>query len=135
MHGMSLEQMKVELKEAGVKELKTQDEVSDYFSTPKTCLLVFNSVCGCAAASARPGIVKALSQREVEAVSVFAGIDRDATQRARDLFSNYDPSSPSALLIVDGEAVYQLAREDVLGYTPAEVTQQLLNAFEEHMDA
>lgn len=133
MHGTPLERMRKELADAGVNELNTSKEVQDYFSTPKTCLLVFNSVCGCAAGSARPGIALALKEQPVESVSVFAGIDKEATQQARDIFSGYNPSSPSCLLIVQGKAVYQLAREHIMGYEPQEVAQQLLDAFNQHL--
>lgn len=133
MHGKPTATMRSELIDAGVGELLTAQDVESYFSTPKTTLLVFNSVCGCAAGSARPGIIKALANHPMGSVSVFAGLDSEATAKARALFSAYAPSSPSCLLIKEGKAVYQLLREDIMGHTPSEVAEQLSVAFSTHL--
>jgi putative YphP/YqiW family bacilliredoxin len=96
--------MRAELSDAGVQELRSPADVDAALKAPGTVMIVVNSVCGCAAGKARPGIVLALEhERRPDLVaSVFAGADIDATSRAREAFLPYPPSSPSVALLRDG---------------------------------
>lgn len=107
-----------ELTRAGIKELKSPDEVDKYFEGHKGTSLVFvNSVCGCAAGSARPGLIESLSNsvKPDDVVTVFAGVDKDATDKARSYFYGYPPSSPSMGLFRDGELVHMIERHHIEG--------------------
>lgn len=126
--------MRAELTGVGVKELRTVAEVDAVLANPEGVQLVFiNSVCGCAAGSARPGLVRALrhSTRPAEVYSVFAGQDLEATARARSYFAEYQPSSPSLALLQDGEVVFFMHRHQIEGRGPEEISEQLKAAFDQ----
>jgi putative YphP/YqiW family bacilliredoxin len=124
-----------ELTRAGFTELKTAAEVDAAFKEPGAALLVVNSVCGCAAGQARPGVVKALSHpaRPSRLLSVFAGQDLDATARARSYFEGYTPSSPNIALVDDGKVVFMLQRYQIQGLDADQIASALANAFERHL--
>lgn len=127
--------MRDELVNVGFLELKTEEDVDRYISRPEDTKLIFvNSVCGCAAGGARPGVSKALqnSKKPKSIATVFAGQDKEATQKARSYFHGYPPSSPSAALFKNGEIVYMLERSDIEGFTPDEIAEKLINAFNEY---
>ena len=127
--------MRDELIKAGVKSLGSAAEV-DQILAPKagTALVVVNSVCGCAAANARPGVVLAMRHgKKPDAVAtVFAGVDREATDRARSYFKGYMPSSPSMALLKDGQVVFMLQRHEIEGRDPQAIAQRLTEAFDKH---
>lgn len=130
--------MREELTALGVKELLTAEEVENFMDQPQgTALLVVNSVCGCAAGGARPGVRMAL---EGEATpdrlgSVFAGQDLEATAKARSYFADIPPSSPSIALFKDGELVHFVPRHRIEGRTAEAVAEDLQTAFQEHCTA
>ncbi len=126
--------MRKELTDIGVEELQTPEAVDkamkDYASG--TMLMAINSVCGCAAGNARPGLHIALEKAEAKPdhlVTVFAGQDKEATARAREYFSEYPPSSPSFAFFVDGEIKAMIPRHRIEGRTKDEVAQDLLMVF------
>src|SRR5512143_4156890 len=107
-----------ELVAAGFEELTTAPDVDAALGKPGVSLLVVNSVCGCAAGQARPGVVKAVrsppeSRRPARLVSVFAGQDLEATARARSYLAGYAPSSPNVALLEDGKVVFMLQRYEI----------------------
>jgi putative YphP/YqiW family bacilliredoxin len=113
---MLIAPMRGEMTAMGAKELKTAAAVDDAVkNTPGTLMIVVNSVCGCAAGKARPGIAMALrhDKRPDVLATVFAGADIEATDRARGYFSGYSPSSPSIGILRDGKLVYMLERRDI----------------------
>lgn len=132
------EPMRRELAAAGVKELRTPQEVEKFMSEKKgTALLVINSICGCAAGSARPAVRMALARepRPDRAVSVFAGVDKEATAKARGYFPDVPPSSPSMYLFRDGELVWVLPRHRIEARHPEEIAEDLAEAFRQHCGA
>ncbi len=127
--------MRAEMTRMGARELTTPAEVDAAIGDQKGTMLVFvNSVCGCAAANARPGLALALQHaaRPQEIVTVFAGQDVDATARARQYFSDYQPSSPSMALFRDGEVVHFVHRHQIEGRSPQAVAAELTQAFDKH---
>ena len=127
--------MRDELVHAGVKSLSNASEVDQVLAAKTgTALVVVNSVCGCAAANARPGVVLAMRHaRKPDAVTtVFAGVDRVATERARSYFKGYMPSSPSMALLKDGQVVFMLQRHEIEGRDPQAIAQRLTEAFDKH---
>jgi putative YphP/YqiW family bacilliredoxin len=126
--------MRHEMVEMGAKELVTAEEV-DSFLTEKegTALLFVNSVCGCAAGSARPGLRMALGNENCpdRVGTVFAGQHVEATARAREHFSQFPPSSPSAVLFKGGAPVFYLPRHMIEGRDPPSVAFELVSAFDE----
>ena len=127
--------MREELTNLGIKELTTPDEVDAYLKDAKgTQMIVVNSICGCAAGAARPGVAMALNNdKKPESVAtVFAGQDVEATERARSYFHGYPPSSPSAALLKDGKVVYMLERREIEGYSAESIAQKLITAFNEY---
>ena len=127
--------MRAEMTRMGARELMTPAEVDAAIGDQKGTMLVFvNSVCGCAAANARPGLALALQHaaRPQEVVTVFAGQDVDATARARQYFSDYQPSSPSMALLRDGEVVHFVHRHQIEGRSPQAVAAELTQAFDKH---
>jgi putative YphP/YqiW family bacilliredoxin len=125
--------MRGELTRLGVKELRTVAEVDEVFGNPSGTQLVFvNSVCGCAAGSARPGLALALQHpgRPSDVYTVFAGQDLDATARVRSYFADYQPSSPSVALLQDGEVVYFMHRHQIEGRGPQAIAADLVTAFD-----
>ena len=125
--------MRQELTGIGFRELRTADEVDRTLKHEKgTVLVVVNSVCGCAAGRARPAVARALahSARPEILITVFAGQDREATERARTYFTGYGPSSPSIALMSDGKLVYMLERHQIEGRDPFTIAQDLTQAFD-----
>ena len=130
--------MREELTRLGVQELKTPAEVDAVIGAGEGTMLVFvNSVCGCAAGGARPALSMALQHgvKPAKVVSVFAGVDTDATHRARSFFSDYQPSSPSMALMKDGEVVHFVHRHQIEGKHPQQIAQELVAAFDKHCGA
>ena len=127
--------MREELTSVGVQELRTAEEV-DAFMNEKdgTAMLVVNSVCGCAAGMARPGIRLALQgdRRPDRVATVFAGQDLEATARARSYFADIPPSSPSIAFLKDGELVYFMPRHRIEGRDAQSVARDLTQVFAEH---
>lgn len=121
-----------ECQEIGLAELKTPDDVQTALSKPGTTLVYINSVCGCAAGGARPGLHMALQQsakKPAQVTTVFAGVDREAVAKARGFFPEYPPSSPSAALLKDGEVVWFLHRHQIEGRHPAQIAEAFQKAF------
>ena len=130
--------MRAEMTRMGARELTTPSEVDAAIGDQKGTTLVFiNSVCGCAAANARPGLALALQHaaRPQEVVTVFAGQDIEATARARQYFSDYQPSSPSMALFRDGEVVHFVHRHQIEGRNPQAVAAELTAAFDRYCGA
>ncbi len=127
--------MREEMVRMGAKELTTVPDVDAVLGDPKGSMLVFiNSVCGCAAGTARPGLSLALrhANRPEQVVTVFAGQDTDATARARQYFSDYAPSSPSMALFKDGEVVHFVHRHMIEGRSPQDIARDLAVAFDKY---
>jgi putative YphP/YqiW family bacilliredoxin len=126
--------MRAELTQLGFEETRTPQEVDAVMQDKKgTVLVVVNSVCGCAAGVARPAIALSL-ENEVKPdrmITVFAGNDREATQRAREYFVGYRPSSPSIALLRDGEVVKMLERWNIEGRGPEQIAAELTAAFDQ----
>ena len=132
---MMVQPMREELTAIGVTELKTPEEVDAFLASKSgTTLVVVNSVCGCAAANARPGVTLAVKHAKLpdHIATVFAGVDREATDRARSYFKGYMPSSPSMALIKDGQCVFMLQRHDIEGRDPQAIARRLTEAFDKH---
>ena len=127
--------MREEVTRLGVRELKTPEEVDGELKKPGTTLIFVNSVCGCAAAGARPGLALSLAhspKKPDNIVTVFAGMEREAVARARDYFKPYQPSSPQIALLRDGALVHMWQRHDIEGRDPAVLAQSLTQVFEEN---
>lgn len=133
---MMVKPMREELTSVGVQELRTAQDVDAFMADKSgTALLVVNSVCGCAAGMARPGIRLALQhggKRPDRTATVFAGQDLEATARARSYFPDIPPSSPSIAFLKDGELVYFIPRHRIEGRDANAVAGDLVAAFEEH---
>lgn len=123
-----------ELAKCGVAPLKTTADVDEVLARPGTALVVVNSICGCAAGGARPGVTQALQSAVIpdHLTTVFAGVDMEATERARQRMPEIPPSSPSVGLFKDGVLVYALERRHIERMTPDEVARELVKAFGEH---
>jgi putative YphP/YqiW family bacilliredoxin len=127
--------MREELTRLGVEELRTSEAVDDAVKNSNgTLMIVVNSVCGCAAGKARPGVAEALKNevRPDRVATVFAGGDVEATARARSYFTGYQPSSPSIGILKDGKLVYMMERWQIEGKGPAQISAELMQAFNEH---
>ena len=126
--------MRAELTRLGIQEARTAAQVDEAVKTPGAVMIVVNSVCGCAAGKARPGIALALAhpRRPDLVTTVFAGADLEATERARALFAPYPPSSPSIGLMRDGRLVFMLERRDIENRDAASIAARLTSAFDEH---
>ncbi len=131
--------MREELTLLGFEELQSSESVDQWMAQKNgTALLVVNSVCGCAAGMARPGIRQALEQTEnrpQRLATVFAGQDVEAVAKARSHFSDIPPSSPSIALFKDGELVYFVPRHRIEGRSMEDVANDLSTAFAEHCNA
>jgi putative YphP/YqiW family bacilliredoxin len=128
-----VEPMRQELTRLGVDELRTPEDVDTAVkTTPGVLMMVVNSVCGCAAGKARPGIALALRHavRPDRVATVFAGADVEATDRARGYFAGYAPSSPSVGLLRDGKLVFMLERRDIENRTAEQIADVLMSAFD-----
>ena len=128
--------MRTDLTSAGFAELKTPDEVEKQLKDNKgTTLLVINSVCGCAAGAARPGVKWALqnsAKKPDNLTTVFAGVDEDAVSKAREYTLPYPPSSPSIALFKDGDLVHFVERHHIEGRNAQMIGQHLVEVFEEY---
>jgi len=127
--------MREELTRLGVRELRTVAEVDSALGDSRGTMLVFvNSVCGCAAGTARPGLSLALQHaaKPQQITTVFAGQDLEATARARQYFSDYAPSSPSIALFRDGEVVHFVHRHMIEGRSPQQIAKDLTDAFDRY---
>jgi len=125
--------MRAELTNNGFTELRTAEEVEQALSNNEgTTLVVVNSVCGCAAGSARPGILKSLqgTKKPVKLFTVFAGQDLDATHKAREFMVPFPPSSPAVALFKDGQIVHMVERHMIEGRTADMVADNLSGAYE-----
>jgi putative YphP/YqiW family bacilliredoxin len=129
--------MRSELTRLGMQELRSAGDVDSAVASSGTVMLVVNSVCGCAAGKARPGIAIALQHDKRPDVlgTVFAGADIEATARAREYLLPYPPSSPSVALLRDGKVVYMLERRDIEGRDAGSIATLLRRAFDEYCDA
>jgi putative YphP/YqiW family bacilliredoxin len=130
--------MRQDLTTAGFNELKTAEEVENALNSSKgTTLVVVNSVCGCAAGAARPGVKLAIQRSELKPdslVTVFAGVDQEAVAKTRELLLPYPPSSPSIALFKDGELVHFIERHHIEGRSAEMIAKHLENVFEEFCD-
>jgi putative YphP/YqiW family bacilliredoxin len=126
--------MREELTRLGVQELRTPEEVDKALTGSGTVMVVVNSICGCAAGKARPGIAMALghSTKPDVVTTVFAGADLEATQRAREYFTGYPPSSPSIALLRDGQLVWMLERRQIENQSADMIARQITEAFDQH---
>ena len=125
--------MRAELTRLGVKELRSSADVDAAAKEPGVTMIVVNSVCGCAAGKARPGIALALrhDRKPDRVATVFAGADIEATDRARQLFAPYPPSSPSVGILRDGKLVFMLQRSEIENRDAYQIAQKLTDAFDE----
>lgn len=127
--------MREDLTRLGVEELRTADDVDETIKNSKgTLMVIVNSICGCAAGKARPGVALALQHavKPDKVATVFAGADIEATDRARSYFTGYGPSSPSIALLKDGELVYMLERRQIEGRDAHQIAGDLTQAFEKY---
>ena len=126
--------MREELTRIGVEELRTPEDVDKTVNSEGTVMVVVNSICGCAAGKARPGIAQALqhSVRPDKVATVFAGADIEATEKARTYFTGYEPSSPSIALLKDGKLVWMLERRQIEGKDASQVASELTHAFDQY---
>ena len=130
---MLIAPMRGEMLAMGATELKTAAAVDDAVTnTPGTLMIVVNSVCGCAAGKARPGLAMALAhpKRPDVVATVFAGADIEATERARSYFTGYPPSSPSIGILREGKLVYLLERRDIESRSAEMIADELTRAFD-----
>ena len=126
--------MREELTRLGIKELRTAAEVDQAVARPGTTMVIVNSVCGCAAGKARPGVALAM-QHQVkpdQVTTVFAGADIEATARAREYFAGYPPSSPSIALLREGRLVWMLERRQIENQAADAIARELTQAFDEY---
>jgi putative YphP/YqiW family bacilliredoxin len=127
--------MREELTRLGVEEWKTPEQVEEGIRNSEgTVMVVVNSVCGCAAGKARPGIALALQHdaRPERIATVFAGADIEATEKARSYFTGYQPSSPSIALLKDGQLVYILERRQIENKFAEQIAEELKRAFDQY---
>jgi len=125
--------MREELTRLGIEELRSAEEVDHGLrNRPGTTLVVVNSICGCAAGRMRPAVRMAMqnSIRPDHAFSVFAGQDKEATERARELFTGQPPSSPSVAILRDGQLVYMMPRRDIESREAPAIAADLKSAFD-----
>ena len=125
--------MKEELTSIGFKDLTKSEDVNNYILNSKSAVLIVNSVCGCAAANARPGVISSISNPKVpdELLTVFAGVDKEATEAARKLMVPFPPSSPCIAVFKDGELVHMLERHHIEGRSSEIISDNLKQAFNE----
>ena len=126
--------MREELTKVGFKELKSADEVNEALKASGTSLVVVNSVCGCAAANARPGVRKAVehAKKPNQLLTVFAGMEKDAVDQARAHMLPYPPSSPAIALFKDGELVHMIERHHIEGRSADMIADNLMAAFDQY---
>jgi len=127
--------MKEELTENGFSEMKTPEEVINQLETKGTTLVVINSVCGCSAGTARPGVLMAVhntAKRPDHLTTSFAGFDVDAVRTLREKLLPYPPSSPAVALFKDGQLVHMIERHHIEGRSAQMIAHNLIAAFEEY---
>ena len=125
--------MKAQLVEAGFKELHNAQEVEQTLKQPGTTLVMVNSVCGCAAGTARPGTIMSLQgdKKPSQLTTVFAGVDTEAVNKAREHMVPFPPSSPAVALFKDGELVHMLERHHNEGRSAEMIAENLTEAYNE----
>jgi putative YphP/YqiW family bacilliredoxin len=125
--------MREELTRVGIKETRTVAEVDAALAVPGTTLLVVNSICGCAAGKMRPGVRLALQNNNLpdQSITVFAGQDREATDRARSYLAGNPPTSPAIAIMRDGKLVYLMQRSAIETNTAQAIAGELARAFDE----
>ena len=127
--------MREELTKVGFQELRTAADVDQALANEKdSVLVVVNSVCGCAAGGCRPGVAKAIqhSKKPSKLTTVFAGQDKEATDRARSYFVGLPPSSPAIALLKNGQVAHMLHRHDIEGKSAEQIAKALTEAFDQH---
>jgi putative YphP/YqiW family bacilliredoxin len=126
--------MREELTKAGVVEARTSAEVDAALAKPGTTMLVVNSICGCAAGKMRPGVRLALQHgtKPDQTITVFAGQDREATERARSYFQGHPPTSPAIAILRDGQLIYLMQRSAIETSTAPAIAQELTRAFDHY---
>lgn len=129
-----VEPMRKELTDVGFEELKTPEEVENAISQEGTVFVVVNSVCGCAAANARPAAKAAVNfgKRPTRLTTVFAGMEKEAVDKARSYMLPYPPSSPAMALFKDGKLVHMIERHQIEGRSAQMIAENLVAAFEEY---
>ncbi len=125
--------MRQQLVDVGFIELKEPQQVEQTLNQKGLTLLVVNSVCGCAAAGARPGVIHALKQglKFDYLTTVFAGMEKEATSKAREYFEGISPTSPQAAILENGQLKFLMQRSDFLGKSPEEISTTLTKAYQE----
>ena len=125
--------MKQELTQNGFKDITSSQEVENEIQKQGTTLVVVNSVCGCAAGAARPGVIHSLNSNKKpnNLITVFAGYDTEAVKKARELMVPFPPSSPAVALFKDGELVHMLERHHIEGHSAEMIAENLKAAYEE----
>jgi len=135
----AVQPMRDELVAVGFKELLTSEQVENSLNVndDKVKLVFINSVCGCAAGSARPGVSLALQNNKIpdDLFTVFAGQERDAVDKVRSMITEYPPSSPSVALFKNGKLIYFMQRLDIEGRTPEQIANELVENFNEYCTA
>jgi putative YphP/YqiW family bacilliredoxin len=127
--------MREDLTRLGFEELRTVEAVDSTIPNSQgTLMVVVNSICGCAAGKARPGVARALQHavKPDKVATVFAGADIEATERARSYFTGYGPSSPSIALLKDGKLVFMLERFQIEGRDASQIAGELTKAFDQY---
>ena len=130
--------LKAELTTKGFEDLSTPEQVDLAIQKPGTTLLVLNSVCGCSAGTARPGVLLALehaTKKPTQCVTAFAGFDTEAVSKARTYLLPYPPSSPSIALLKDGQLVHMIERHMIEGRPAQMIAANLVQAFEQYCSA
>ncbi|KIY21988.1 MULTISPECIES: BrxA/BrxB family bacilliredoxin [Mesobacillus] len=129
-------QARQEIVAAGYTELTTSEDVEQAIAKKGTTLVMVNSVCGCAGGIARPAATHALhyDKRPDQLVTVFAGQDKEATEKARSYFTGFPPSSPSFALLKDGKLCRMIERHEIEGHDPMQVVNKLQEAFEDYCE-
>lgn len=125
--------MREQLTNQGFSELKSTNDVDNMILNKGTTLVVVNSVCGCAAANARPGAISSLlnEKKPNHLTTVFAGVDREAVDKVRHYLAPFPPSSPAIALFKDGELVHMLERHHIEGRSAEAISQNLAGAYNE----
>ena len=135
----AVQPMRDELTAVGIKELLTAKDVDDAINVQddKTALVMINSVCGCAAGSARPGVSLALQNNVIpdKLYTAFAGQEREAVEKVREYAAEYPPSSPSVALFKNGKLIYFMQRKDIEGFDADYIANELRKVFNEHCSA
>lgn len=123
-----------ELTRFGIAEARTAADVEKAVATPGTVMVVVNSVCGCAAGKMRPAVGRVMGHATLpdRSITVFAGQDREATEKARGYFSGYQPSSPSIGLLRDGQLVYMMERSQIESRDAGAIANDLVAAFDKY---